>query len=56
MTEQPANARLDAALGYIQRGWFPIPLCWPTPDGQCACSKGHTGKDVGKAPVLGSGY
>lgn len=53
-TESLGN--LDAALGYLQRGWLPIPLCWPSPDGSCGCGRGHTGKEVGKAPLLGQGY
>lgn len=51
-----ATSMLDHALKYIQRGKFIVPLCWPTIDGNCACGRGHTGKDVGKAPLLGSGW
>lgn len=47
---------IGAALGYLRLGWCPIPLCWPTDDGRCGCGRGHTGKDIGKAPLLGKGY
>ncbi|MHB1006523.1 MAG: bifunctional DNA primase/polymerase [Chloroflexota bacterium] len=47
---------LTTALSYLRLGWAPIPLCWPRPDGRCACGRGHAGKDVGKAPLLGKGY
>lgn len=33
-----------------------IPLCWPTPDGRCGCGRGHEGREIGKAPLLGPGY
>jgi hypothetical protein len=46
---------LDAALRHTARGWHVVPLCWPA-DGQCGCGRGHTGRDVGKAPLLGAGY
>lgn len=45
-----------AALGYHEMGWVPIPLCWPTKSGKCGCGKDHTGKNVGKAPLLGKNY
>jgi hypothetical protein len=33
------------------------PLCWPTPEGRCACPKHHTReKEIGKAPLLGTDY
>lgn len=54
VTATPTN--LGAALGYLRRGWVPIPLCWPNPDGSCGCGRGHQGHDVGKAPLLGQGY
>lgn len=50
-----SNTR-DAALSYTGRGWYVIPLCWPTSDGRCGCGRGHVGKDVGKAPLAGVGY
>lgn len=48
----------DAASTYTRRDWFVIPLCSPTDDGRCGCGGGHTGKDIGKAPVggLGNGW
>ena len=46
---------LTAALGYVARGWFPIPLCWPV-DGRCGCGLGHAGRDIGKAPLAARGY
>lgn len=52
----PFRNSLEAALAFHSRGWVPIPLCHPTPDGRCACGKGHAGHDVGKAPTLGAGY
>ncbi len=44
------------ALRYWRLGWMPIPLCWPTAEGKCACGRGHPDKQVGKAPLLGKGY
>jgi len=51
-------------VAYLRRGWAPIPLCWPDEAGNCACGRRdengkpnpHQGKDIGKAPLLGSGY
>ena len=55
----PGN-NLRAALKYLRLGWYPIPICWPVTgeDGEamCGCGRGHTGKDVGKAPLLGKDY
>ncbi len=47
---------LGAALAYTALGWHPIPLCWPDAKGECGCGRGHRGKDVGKAPLLGPGW
>lgn len=47
---------LEAALGFLARGWSPIPLCWATPEGACGCGRGHQGNNIGKAPLLGAGY
>lgn len=46
------------ALKYHALGWYPIPCCWPTAQGACGCgaSPPHTGKDIGKAPLLGANY
>ncbi|HEX2988972.1 MAG TPA: bifunctional DNA primase/polymerase [Chloroflexota bacterium] len=51
----PDATRLKAIQGYLKRGWYVIPLCWPSA-GECGCGRGHTGKEIGKAPLLGSGY
>jgi hypothetical protein len=49
--------KIEAALGYVRRGWFVIPLCWPTADGKCGCHKNHVkDKEIGKAPLLGDEY
>ena len=49
--------KIEAALSYVERGWFVLPLCWPTADGKCACHKGHVKeKEIGKAPLLGDYY
>ena len=42
---------LEEALAYLRRGWAPVPLCWPAPDGTCGCGAGHGGKG-GKAALL----
>jgi len=46
---------LNAALDLVERGIQVLPLCWPV-DGQCGCGRGHTGRDIGKAPLLGAGW
>ncbi len=46
---------LDAALSYTRAGWPVIPLCWPVGD-RCGCGRGHDGRDIGKAPLLGRDY
>ncbi len=51
-TKNTQGAYLKAALEYLDKGWVPIPLCWPGEDGRCACGGGHTGKLVGKAPLV----
>lgn len=48
----PEDSNLDHALRYLQDGLRPIPLCWPGPDGRCACGRGHPPDDVGKAPLV----
>lgn len=45
----------DAALGYATRAWPVLPLCWPTADGRCGCGRGHSDKEVGKAPLTDHG-
>lgn len=49
------DGNLRAALGYRRMGWIPIPLCWPE-NGKCGCGGGHTGKNIGKAPIVGKGW
>lgn len=46
----------DVALECLERGWIPIPLCWPAPDGTCGCGRGHQDHNIGKAPLLGKDY
>ena len=47
---------VDRALNALDRGWLPIPLCWPTAEGACGCGRGHASRAIGKAPLLGTGY
>ena len=47
---------LQAALDFVARGWYPIPLCWPDGHGQCGCGRNHDDNNIGKAPLVGSGY
>jgi putative DNA primase/helicase len=42
----------NAALRYIENGFPVIPLCHPKIDGECGCGRKHTGKQVGKAPLI----
>jgi putative DNA primase/helicase len=50
----PLNKK-QAALALAKKGLHIGPLCWPNAQGRCACSKQHTGHDVGKAPLLKRG-
>lgn len=44
-------------LYYAQEyGWHVGPTCWPDDSGRCACSRDHTERDVGKAPLTPNGY
>lgn len=52
MVMKAANDIKKAASDYVRDGLPVIPLCWPTADGKCACGKGHTGKQIGKAPLI----
>ena len=47
---------LDVALDYTRRGWYTIPLCWPTAEGKCACGQAHDDRSAGKAPLVGRSY
>jgi Bifunctional DNA primase/polymerase, N-terminal len=49
------TSRLLLALDYAAKGYYVHPLCWPTDDGRCACDRGHTDKEVGKAPIAAHG-
>jgi hypothetical protein len=42
---------LNEALRYLGLGWSIIPTCWAV-DGACGCGRGHTGNDIGKAPLV----
>ncbi len=46
---------LGAALSYIAHGWHVFPCCWPDQHSRCACGRGHSGRDVGKAPITTHG-
>jgi len=46
-----SDTPLSVALQLADRGWSVIPLCWPDPDGLCACPRGHIQKNSGKAPL-----
>ena len=48
------QSRKDAALPLVQKGLYLIPVCWAE-QGLCACGKGHTGHDIGKAPLTKRG-
>ena len=43
---------IKAASDYVRDGLPGVPLCWPTPEGKCGCGGGHTGKQIGKAPLI----
>lgn len=50
-------SHLEEALQYFNRGWYPIPLCWPDRKGQCGCLRRHVNpKEIGKAPLVGKGF
>ena len=42
----------QAAAKYVKEGFAVFPICWPTSDGKCGCGQGHTGKQIGKAPLI----
>lgn len=52
---QEGQSRKYAALDLARKGLWVIPLCWPDEEGHCACGKGHTGHDIGKAPLTPKG-
>lgn len=47
---------LEHIAGYLQLGMYVLPICWPDDHGLCACGRGHTGRAVGKAPLLLHGH
>ena len=47
---------LREAHSMVERGWFPIPLCWPSLWGSCQCGWNHLGGAIGKAPIAGRNY
>src|SRR5262245_51715049 len=47
--------RLQLALDYAAKGYYVHQLCWPAPDGSCACGRGNAGNKVGKAPLVAGG-
>ena len=47
---------VEVALSLADRGFPVIPVCWPSPDGQCGCGRGHEGKDIGKALLTPHGW
>ena len=46
-----------SCLGHvlIENGWPILPLCWTDEEGQCACGRGHSDKNSGKAPLTPNG-
>ena len=50
-----SDTPLSVALQLADQGWPVIPLCWPKPDGSCACWKGHGPEKSGKAPLTTNG-
>ena len=45
-----ADALRLAAMTYVSRGWFVLPLWWPTRSGDCACGVSDC-DSVGKHPI-----
>jgi hypothetical protein len=44
----------EYAIGRAKAGKPVVPLCWPVGEGEearCGCGQGHTGRDIGKAPI-----
>ena len=50
-SDQPVSVALQLAGS----GWSVLPVCWPDPDGSCACPRGHIQKHSGKAPLTPRG-
>ena len=49
------NNLQQAAENYVLAGFKVIPLCSPDENGNCGCGCGHTGRDIGKAPLTAHG-
>jgi hypothetical protein len=49
------QAPVEVAVTWASKGKYVGPGCAPR-DGQCGCGKGHTGRDVGKAPLTPHGH
>jgi hypothetical protein len=47
---------LDEALKYIAEGYKVFPCCWPDKNHLCGCGRGHTGRNIGKAPLTQNGF
>jgi hypothetical protein len=47
--------QVEYALMLGRLGYRVIPLCWPSPTGDCACGWNHKVKEVGKAPRVPKG-
>lgn len=45
-------SRLETALELFSKGYYIIPLCYPTPEGTCGCGRNHDTHSVGKAPLI----
>ena len=46
----------EAALEYVDKGFFVFPCCWPTESGACGCGRNHKGRDIGKRPLTDHGF
>ncbi len=46
---------LKRALQYASSGFPVFPCCWPDYNGDCACGRGHTDRDIGKVPLVKNG-
>jgi len=46
-----------AALEYAQvKRLLGFPVCWPNAELKCGCGRGHTGREIGKAPLTTHGF
>ena len=45
------------AITYAEElGWYVGPVCWPDGQGACACGRGHSTQETGKAPLTPRGH